>query len=242
MKTYKDIGFIIKIKQFPESDKLVVILGKKKGVIESVAKGASKSTSKKVSSIDLLNLVTATFYETKGIDLLKEIQLVKDFSTLKQNKIVVNKLLYILELIDKISVLTDYELNAFHLLENFMNLADVYPEHIDILLRVFELKLLKISGYAPEFYVYLDSNNKIQLKEKRVVSTGQGLGFVTNRHSKDNLISDKILKIQRYLTENDMTLAVKMIITDEELKTLDSINRQWIGIVIEKRLKSHELM
>ncbi|MCA9384000.1 DNA repair protein RecO, partial [Candidatus Dojkabacteria bacterium] len=101
MKSYKDKGIIIKIKQFKESDKLVIILGEEYGRIEAVAKGAGKLLSKKTGSIDLLNLASFSFHKTKGIDLLLEAELLDDYSDIKSSLGSISEIFYLLEIIDK---------------------------------------------------------------------------------------------------------------------------------------------
>lgn len=243
MRIYKDNGFIIRIKQFPDADKLVIFLTKKHGIIDSVAKGASKSSSRKVSSIDLLNHVKASFYTTKGIDLLREIEIINDYHTLKRDKNTSKILLYILEVIDKINASSGQELKAYNLLFDFLELSSIHIGRVQLLLACFEIKLLELAGFSPKLQTYTKTDTPILKGEQRVLSSGQILGYQkVDTGSKTGLITDKIIKVQRFFLENDMRTSLSLKIDNNSLESLLYINRYWIENIIEKRLKSSSLL
>jgi len=243
MKTYRDQGFVIKVKQFPEADKLVLFLTRKHGIVESVAKGASKSSSKKVSSIDLLNHVKASFYITKGIDLLKEIEVINDYQELKSDGEISKTLLYVLEIIDKINASSGQELKAYNLLFNFLELSNMSPQKFQLLLACFEIKLLELAGFTPKLNAYIKTDKPILKDESRVLSTGHILGYQqADVNSKADQVSDKIIKTQRFFLENEIQDSLKLKIDEGLLNNLQYINRYWIENAIEKRLKSSSLL
>ena len=143
MKTKSEYGFIIKIKQFPEADKLVVFLTRKHGNVETVAKGVGKSSSRRVSSIDLLNHTRFTYYETKSIDLLGEVQILNDYQDIKQDKNIINHLLYVLEIIEKLNSTSEDEIQAYNLIYDLLELTSLNKNNFQQLLSSFELKLLR---------------------------------------------------------------------------------------------------
>lgn len=242
-KTYRDQGVIIKVKQFPGADKLVVLLTRRHGIVESVAKGVSKSSSKNVSSIDLLNHVKVSFYRTKSLDLLREVEVVNDYQTLKSDSEISKNLLYVLELIDKINTSTGQELKGYNLLFDFLESGVRYPLQFQQLLTCFEIKLLETAGFTPNLETYIKDGGLIQRDQKRILSSGQLLGYQeVGTNSKHKVISDRVVKTQRFLLEKGFTSCLKLQMDSDLLKELQFINRYWIENIIEKRLKSSSLL
>lgn len=243
MKTKSEYGFIIKIKQFQEADKLVVFLTKKHGNVETIAKGVGKSSSKRGSSIDLLNHSRFTYYETKSIDLLKEVEVLNDYQDLKQDKKIINHLLYILEIIEKLNSTNEDEVKAYNLLYDLLELTSINSDKFLQLLSSFELKLLDLAGFTPNVESYIKTGDPILEKQSRVLSFGNELGYnLTKSDKRDKLINDRILKIQKFYLENRLSDSIKLNIDDETQVLITFINRYWIEKTIEKRLKSSTLI
>ncbi|HRN86602.1 MAG TPA: DNA repair protein RecO [Candidatus Dojkabacteria bacterium] len=243
MKTKSEYGFIIKIKQFQEADKLVVFLTRKHGNVETIAKGVGKSSSKRGSSIDLLNHSRFTYYETKSIDLLREVQVLNDYQDLKQDKKIINHLLYILEIIEKLNSTNDDEIKAYNLLYDLLELTTINSAKFLQLLSSFELKLLDLAGFTPNVENYIKSGESILENETRVLSFGNELGYnLTKSDTKAKIVSDRVLKIQKFYLENKLSDSLKLNIDDETQSLITFINRYWIEKTIEKRLKSSTLI
>lgn len=243
MKTKSEYGFIIKIKQFQEADKLVVFLTKKHGNVETVAKGVGKSSSKRVSSIDLLNHTRFTYYETKSIALLKEVQVLNDYQDIKQDKNIVNHLLYILEIIEKLNSTNDDEIKAYTLMYDLLELTSLNKSKFPQLLTSFELKVLDLAGFTPNIVDYVKSGEPILEKQTRILSFGNELGYnLTKSDKTGKVISDRVLKIQKYYLENSLSDCLRLKVDGETHKMISYINRYWIENTIEKRLKSSTLI
>ncbi|HRP36471.1 MAG TPA: DNA repair protein RecO [Candidatus Dojkabacteria bacterium] len=243
MKTKSEYGFIIKIKQFQEADKLVVFLTRKHGNVETIAKGVGKSSSKRGSSIDLLNHSRFTYYERKSIDLLREVQVLNDYQDLKQDKKIINHLLYILEIIEKLNSTNDDEIKAYNLLYDLLELTTINSAKFLQLLSSFELKLLDLAGFTPNVENYIKSGESILENETRVLSFGNELGYnLTKSDTKAKIVSDRVLKIQKFYLENKLSDSLKLNIDDETQSLITFINRYWIEKTIEKRLKSSTLI
>jgi len=243
MKTKSEYGFIIKIKQFQEADKLVVFLTRKHGNVETIAKGVGKSSSKRGSSIDLLNHSRFTYYETKSIDLLRDVQVLNDYQDLKQDKKIINHLLYILEIIEKLNSTNDDEIKAYNLLYDLLELTTINSAKFLQLLSSFELKLLDLAGFTPNVENYIKSGESILENETRILSFGNELGYnLTKSDTKAKIVSDRVLKIQKFYLENKLSDSLKLNIDDETQSLITFINRYWIEKTIEKRLKSSTLI
>ncbi|KXK27467.1 MAG: DNA repair protein RecO [candidate division WS6 bacterium OLB20] len=242
MRSYKDTGYIIKVRQLREADKLVVLFTKDKGRIETVAKGASRLLSRKSSSIDLLNRVTVNLYQGKQLDVITEIALEDDYASVKQDLAGISQVFYILELLDVFTRYLPEHDTLFAMLEDFLQLFTDKSTRIT-LLRSFELKLLDIFGFGPDLYHCLHSGSDLKPGERRVsASSGQAgylrLEALPNKPRSPVLIGDDIVKVQRYLLHEDLGSARHLAITQNQQNTLQSVQRNWMQGILERSLKS----
>lgn len=243
MRTYNDEGIIIKIKTLKEADRLVVFLTKRNGIVESVAKGGAKSSSRKVSSLDLLNNVKINLYETNGLDILREVQVIEDYLILKQDKKTINQLLYLLEVVDRLIMITGQELESFLLLKSLLHYSTLYPHLIDLFISSFELKILRLAGFEPNLTIYTNTLKPMMPNEKRIIAYGEELGYAYSITDEgDLLIGDKLIKVQRFLIDNDFPKIASLEVDNDLLTGIKSIQRDWIEKIIEKRLKSRSLL
>lgn len=143
---HKTNGIIVRQRDLGESDKIVTVITHDKGKLSVVAKGARKPTSKKSSLIDLGNHCEFRIATTKGLGIITETKLIKEFQTnsLNQNLLA----FYIFELCDKLLSEEEKEDEVFELLDDFVSIIIIDITRIELF---FVLKLLLILGFlAPE--------------------------------------------------------------------------------------------
>ncbi len=117
MQFLKDLGFIVKRTNFGESDRYITIFTKYNGKVEVVAKGVRKLTSRRASSVELLNLVRFQAVRTSKNHILTEVELISSYETLKNNLPNVQILFLLCELIDKLCPLGQKHDDVFELIK-----------------------------------------------------------------------------------------------------------------------------
>lgn len=107
MQYLKDMGFVIRRINFGESDRYITLFTQKNGKVEVVARGVRKITSKRSSSVELLNLVSFSavktskkYSEKSSAYILTEVEPRESFSHLKNDLSQVQYVFLICELLD----------------------------------------------------------------------------------------------------------------------------------------------
>src|SRR6056297_3124376 len=77
--------FVIRKIDFKESDQIVRLFGKEKGKFSGIAKGARNLNSKFGSVFDLLNRSEVVFYQSSGISLISEAEVLDNWEGLRQS-------------------------------------------------------------------------------------------------------------------------------------------------------------
>lgn len=243
MKSYNDIGFIIRRKQLREADKLIILLGEKYGKIESVAKGAGKVLSRKGGNLDLLNLVKCSFHKTKGLDIMVEAELVDNYEDIKQNLSSISEIFYLLEIIDKFWIGEDDDSDFFTELRIFLDHYRKKNIDRDLLISAFEIKLLDFTGFTPLFDTCLMCADKLNPNEKRIAASSGEAGYLCQKHfneieMKNLLVPDTIIKVQKFIFNNSLDNLEQLNSNESINKRLRSIQKVWLEGILENRLKS----
>lgn len=139
---------VIKTQDFKENDKLVWLYTDKYGKVSSIAKGAKRSKSKLLAVTLPLCYGEYMLFKGKSLFNLQEGKIINSFQGLLNNLDKLTFSSYICELID--IALIDSESNPALFKEFVTTLYLLNTDAIDyeLLIRAFELKLLKATGYG----------------------------------------------------------------------------------------------
>jgi DNA repair protein RecO (recombination protein O) len=138
---------IIKTQDFKENDKLVWFYTEKLGKITAVVRGAKKSKSKFLALTLPLCYGEYMVYKGKNLYTLQEGKIINSFQGLLNNLHKLTFSSYLCELID--IACSDNEINVeiFRNLVTTLYLLNTDALDYELLIRAFELKLLKSTGY-----------------------------------------------------------------------------------------------
>ncbi len=145
----KTKGIVIKEVNTGEADRIITIFSKSHGRISGAAKGARRTKSKFVASTALLCYSDFVLYKGREIYSISSADVIEPFYELRNDVVKLTYSAHILELVNDAiqenqpsSKLLQLVLNTLHMLAK----SNQPPE---LLIRIFELRMLKILGYAP---------------------------------------------------------------------------------------------
>lgn len=168
----KTTGIILKKSKGKEADQLLVIFTKGFGKLYFFAKGALKLTSRRVSTLDTLNVVKLNFWEKNDAFYIKEIDLLSSLETIKTNYKKRKILLFFAEMLDKLLPIGEVEERVFNLSKKILvKVARGESEQ-----KLFEefANLLRMLGYRFEIdasFSLLNFKDFLQgVTEKEIVS------------------------------------------------------------------------
>ena len=95
MQFLKDRGFILKRVNFGDSDRYITIFTKNHGKIEVIAKGVRRITSRRASSVELLNLIEFQSVRSRKNYVLTEVKLIDSFEELKKELLHIKKIVLV---------------------------------------------------------------------------------------------------------------------------------------------------
>ena len=160
-RSFRRQGIVLESKPVGEADLLVTLLSSETGKVWAVARGARKPTSKLVGHLEPLTLVEVSF--TRGPDLhyVSQAQALDSFLPLKAKLGGVARGLYLAELASWYGMADVPTPTLYALLLESLRLLPCCKSP-DVLLRCFELQLLRAAGFMPELYRCVDCGQELR--------------------------------------------------------------------------------
>lgn len=139
-----------------EADLLVSLLTPYHGKVRATARGARKPTSRMVGHMEPLTRLDAVLAEGRSLDTISQAQVLDAFRDLKMDLDATSRGLYVAELLDGFAMEGSGNPGLFTLACQVLHLLAAPDTGPDLLLRYFELHLLKLSGFMPELYACVE--------------------------------------------------------------------------------------
>ena len=162
-KSFRSQGIVLESKPLGEADLMVTLLTSNEGKLRAVARGARKTTSKLVGHLEPLNRVDMSVARGKEFQYVSQAQVLENFLPLKTGLSGVTRGLYMAELASWYAV---EEAPGSRIHDLLLDGLRFLPEckNPDIVLRCFEMQMLKVSGFMPELYCCVDCGEELSPK------------------------------------------------------------------------------
>ncbi len=146
MRSFKTEGIIIKRRNVGEADRILTVFTKKNGKIYIKAIGTRRTTSRRASHIELLNISLLTLYKGRTLPILTEAQTIENFSDIKNNLVKIGFAYHLCELIDGLCPENQENNEVFSLFINTLHRLS-YGEDVVSVIHEFEIELLTNLGF-----------------------------------------------------------------------------------------------
>ena len=137
-----------------ESDKIIVMYSKDKGLIKGVAKGVKKPKSKLGARMDLLVANKLMLYKGKSLDRICQADVLNTFNKTRRDMDKIFYSFYITEVVSNFGVEDDpCSREVYELLYKALEKISEAENKVEILIAVIklQLKMMQISGFGIEF-------------------------------------------------------------------------------------------
>jgi len=150
-RVYRTEAVILRRGDLGEADRLVVAYSPDRGKMRLVAKGARRPTSRKAGHLEPFMRATLLIARGRELDIITQAEAVEIFPALRADLERVAQASYVVELIDRFTLDEGGSRPAYTLMvETLERLAQDRPA--SAVLRYYELRLLELMGYRPEFF------------------------------------------------------------------------------------------
>lgn len=152
MPKYRDDAVVLRTQLLGEADRIVILLGKNRGLIRAVAKGVRKTSSKFGARLEPLMVADLQFYEGRNLDIITQADTIyrfgadisADFTRYAAANVMA-------EVIEKLSE-DDTSKNQYPLLLGALNSLAAGNSTPQLILNSYLLRAMSLSGWEPNLY------------------------------------------------------------------------------------------
>ncbi|MBT6345541.1 MAG: DNA repair protein RecO [Nitrospina sp.] len=151
MALYKTRAIVIKSFNLSESDRLITFMTEYHGKVKCVAKGARKIKNRFWGALEPMSFINLIYFgkEHQSLFRLNNSDIIESFHTIRDDFDKLYTGVYFIDLIDSMVLEGHPEKKIFGLLYQSLAALDLQTE-LEPLRRLFEIRLLSLSGYAPQ--------------------------------------------------------------------------------------------
>ncbi len=236
MPLFDTDGIVLRNYNFDEADKIVSLFTKDKGKIKVVARGVRKTKSTLAAGLQPFTHSHIVVYQGKSdLGKLSQCEINQSFARVHKDINKVAYASYIVEVVDEFTPMYEQNSLIFALLLLTMRLLNQI-EDVELVSRIFELKLLKILGYQPYLAACVECGNKLDQRIRFDAEAGGVVCSCSSNWSKK--ISLGTVKYMDQMLRMDYQKIIKMSLPDYARKELSKIMPYYIQSLIKKKLKS----
>lgn len=167
-------GLILKSYSLSEADKIIVLLTRNEGLVRGVAKGAKRLKSRFGGSLEPFTIVNISYFQKEERELVSitQIELVKSFFASASDPFFLQKFAYLAELIVNFAPPHDPNEKLYRMAKICLETAVSDIDGLESIALYFELWVLKLGGYLPDWNVCNNCKNLITLDENSSLQSG----------------------------------------------------------------------
>jgi len=146
-------GLVLKSYSLAEADKIVVLLTQNEGLIRGVAKGAKRLKSRFGGGLEPFSVVQISYFQKEERELvsISHIELIKSYFEKASDPEFFEKFAYLVELLVEFSPPHDPNEKLYRMAKVCLETASENPQNLDSTVVYFELWILRLGGYLPDW-------------------------------------------------------------------------------------------
>ncbi|OQA04219.1 MAG: DNA repair protein RecO [bacterium ADurb.Bin400] len=238
----KTLGIIIKRQNFAEADRILTIFTERFGKVKAIARGVRKIAAKMAGSLEPFMLVELQLYEGRNFFTVTGAQIVRDFPTVHTDLEKMAKAFYMGELIDKFETERQRSVGAFELLAGALDALD--NSNKALVVRAFEVRLLKLGGFWPDLSECLHCKRVIGPDEN--YWDGNEGGLICPECQKVNYhgqpVTVNLVKLLRLIEREEYSTIIRLKVALELEREIEGVLSLYIKHILESDIRSERFM
>jgi DNA repair protein RecO (recombination protein O) len=227
-------------------DRLLTLYTPAQGKLRVIAKGIRRPTSRKAGHLELFIHSALLVAKGQSLDIVTQAETIHPYRALREDLERITYAHYAVELLDRFAQEGQENRPLFDLLVDTLQRLS---EASDLLLacRFYELRLLALEGYQPQFFLCQECSAEIQPvtnyfdPERGGVlcpRCGEGLLGRPGIARQVRPISVSTLKVLRYLQTHSYETCSRLRLRRDTHRDLEAIVLHYITYILERNLKS----
>lgn len=244
-RLYRTPAVILSRRDYGEADRIIKVFTPALGKQEFLAKGIRKTTSRKAGHLELFTHSTLLVAKARTWDIVTEASSVESFRYLRDNLDAIGYASTICELVDCFTESDDENQPLWDLFLFALRILDEYGQQPlskepQLLLHWFELQLLTLTGFQPQFFSCLACQVAITPVTNYLSLEDGGIfcpRCAANYDSAEAIDAD-VLKVLRHLQRTAWPEIQALRVRPAIQQAIDTILNRYLLTIIERQLKA----
>jgi DNA repair protein RecO (recombination protein O) len=244
--TYRTRAVILRRRNQGDADRILTVFTPALGKRMLIAKGVRKTSSRQAGHLELFSHASLLVAKARTWDIITESVTVESFLGLRTDLDGISRAAYLCELVDAFSAEDDENQPLWELF--LLSLRELNDQSNggkgDLLLRWFELHLLSLMGFQPQFFQCLGCENDLQSVTNYLHLHAGGVycpGCGQALPDAEPIMPD-VLKVLRHLSRTPWPEIRGLQLRQSTQRALESILHRYLVYVLERRLKSADFL
>jgi DNA repair protein RecO (recombination protein O) len=243
MSYIKTKGIVLREVDTGEADKIITVFSRNKGKISCSAKGARRSKSRLAAGTQLFCYGEFVLFKGKEIYSINSCDVIESFYNIRND---LQTLTYSAHMTDIIIDVIQEEQPATKVLQLFLNSlfmlakTDKPPEQV---IRIFELRILSILGYAPSVRGCINCDNEDM---GHMYFSFQRCGYICGKcidiDKSAKKISTGAARAINHIVYTNIKSLFNFEVSQEVLKEIENISRRYLRERLDKDYKKLDFL
>jgi DNA repair protein RecO (recombination protein O) len=242
-RVYRTEAIVLRRRDFGEADRLLTLFTPERGKIAALAKGARKPTSRKSGHVELYSRVQMLVAQGRDLDIVTQAEMVDAYRPLREDLLRTSYATYCVELLDKFTAEAEENHPLYDLLAATLGwLCDA--RDLQLVTRYYELQMLSLSGYQPQFFRCALRGETIQAEDQFFSPADGGVLCPACGAGRGGAlpISMAALKLLRYFQSNGFERVAALKVRPMVHAELEHVLGRYITHLLERQLKSVQFL
>ena len=236
-RLYHAEAVILRRRDMGEADRLLTVFSREHGKLRQIAKGVRRPSSRKAGHLELFNRVRLLVARGRELDVITQAEAVHSYPNIHADLMLVGYASYAIELLDHFTVDAEQNTELYRLIERTLERLDRGDPPAAVL-RHYELRLLDMVGFRPEFFRCVSCGAEIR-PEAQFFSLEKG-GILCPQCGVQERgaipLSLPGLKVLRHFQRSTYEAVVEVKIRETVHAELDQLMESFLASLLERRL------
>lgn len=225
-------SLILKTYDLSDADRIVVLLTRDHGIVRGVAKGAKRLKSKYGSSLEPFTNVNVTYFQKESRELvtIDRVDILRSFFRAASDPIFLDKFSYLTDILITFLPPQDPNEVLFRMVKACLESAEEHPGMLPAIGLYFELWLLRLAGYLPDWAACEACGRVFADEEDAAVRPGFHLACDKCRNSSSRMVTARQRQMfRRFRNLSPLSFATEFAGNDGAVFELSSILKGMIS-------------
>lgn len=248
-RLYRTPAVILSRRDYGEADRILTVFTPALGKQEFLAKGIRKTTSRKAGHLELFTHSTLLVAKARTWDIVTEAASVESFRALRTNLDAIGYASFFCELVDCFTESDDDNQPLWDLFLLALRVLDEYGQHAlaqqpqnepQLLLHWFQLQLLALTGFQPQFFYCLACQEALTPVTNYLSLEDGGVYCPQCGATQDGVetIEADVLKMLRHIQRSSWAELQSVRIRPPVQQAIDTILNRYLLTILERQLKA----